>query len=52
MLGAVRDHYAPPDATAGPTKQAPFFEESGTSPPPDDESTELADESGKEGSDD
>ena len=51
VLGAVRDHYAPPDATAGPTKQAPFFEESGTSPPPDDESTELADESGKEGSD-
>jgi hypothetical protein len=50
-VGSVGSLPDSPDATAQATTQAPFFEESGTSPPPDDEATEVSHESGKEGSD-
>jgi hypothetical protein len=50
-LSTVRSRAARPDLTAESARQAPFFEESGTSPPTADKAAELSDESGKEGSD-
>ncbi len=49
-LSAVRSRAARPDLTSESASPAPFFTESGTSPPAADKATEP-DESGKEGSD-